>query len=79
MEAIFSPEYKYAWAVVLAVALFVPVRNLIYALMMRRAARTSQPNEDEAMRLKKRASMTSALLCFVFSFLYTGQIFSAPQ
>jgi len=78
MEAIFSPEYKYAWALVLAIALYIPVRNLIYALMMRRAARKGELEEGEALRLKKRASVTSALLCFAFAFLYAGQLFNAP-
>ena len=75
MAEIFSPQYKYFWALVLALALFLPVRNLLHALYVRRAQKlTDDVDEAEVARLKKRAGVTAALLCFVFSFLYTAQL-----
>ncbi len=75
MEVLFDPQYKYLWAVVLALALFLPVRNLIHTLYVRRAQKqTGDLGEEEIQRLKKRAGVTAALLCFVFAFLYTAQI-----
>ena len=75
MEALFDPQYKYLWATVLALALFLPVRNLIHTLYVRRAQKqTGEVGEEEIQRLKKRAGITAALLCFVFAFLYTAQI-----
>ena len=79
MDTVFAPEYQYLWAVVLALALFFPVRNLIHVIMVRRAARQSEKDVDEAerMRLKRRAGVTSALLCFVFAFFYTAHLFKS--
>ena len=75
METIFSADYKYIWMVALALALFLPVRQLIYVLQVRRAASRTDVDEAEMQRLKKRATVTSALLCFVFSFLYMNHLF----
>ena len=75
METIFSPDYKYLWALALALALFFPVRQLIYVLQVRRAASRTELDDGEMRRLKVRAGFTSALLCFVFAFFYTGQLF----
>lgn len=77
METLFSSEYKYLWALILALALFLPVRQLIYVLQVRRAASRAELNETELRRLKARASVTSALLCFVFSVLYANHLFQA--
>ena len=75
MAEIFSPQYKYFWAALLALALFFPVRNLLHVLYVRRAQKmTGDVDEAEQARLKKRAGVTSALLCFVFSFAYTAQL-----
>jgi hypothetical protein len=75
MEALFSPQYMYIWAAVLALALFLPVRSLIYALYVRRMMRKEEPSESDMKRLKKRAGVTAGLLCFVFAVLYTGHLF----
>jgi hypothetical protein len=75
MEALFSPQYMYLWAAVLALALFLPVRSLIYALYVRRMMRKEEPSESDMKRLKKRAGVTAGLLCFVFAVLYTGHLF----
>ncbi|MDD9904191.1 MAG: hypothetical protein OXT06_11525 [Rhodospirillaceae bacterium] len=75
MAEIFSAEYQYLWAVVLAGALFLPVRRLIWVLMVRRATRSAEIDEKEQERLRRRASFTATLLCFIFSFLYTATLF----
>jgi len=79
MSNIFSADYQYLWATVLAVALFFPVRRLIWVLMVRRAGREGEPDAAERERLKSRAGVTAALLCFVFSFLYTATLFDGPS
>ena len=58
-----------------AAALFLPVRNLIYTLYMRRAHREGDVEPETAARLKRRSDITAGLLCFVFSFLYTPTLF----
>ena len=76
MERIFSPDYAVYWAIALALALFLPVRTLIHVLMVRRAKRRSAEIDDkEIARLKTRAGVTAALLCFVFAFFYANHFF----
>ena len=75
MEALFTRDYMLLWAVALGVALFFPVRQLIWVLYMRRARRHAEPSEAEGLRLKKRATVTSILLCVVFALLYTSHLF----
>jgi len=79
MEALFSYEYRYLWVVVLAAALFFPVRQMIWVLTVRRAIRKGgEENVDaaERNRLKRRAGVTSALLCILFSAVYVNVLFS---
>ena len=75
MEALFSSQYMYLWAAFLALALFLPVRGLIYTLYVRRMMRKEEPSESDMKRLKKRAGVTAGLMCFVFAVLYTGHLF----
>ncbi len=78
MEALFASEYSYVWAVLLAAALYIPVRQLIWVMTMRRAIRKSGGEKVDAAemgRLKKRAGFTSALLCLLFSFAYVNVLF----
>ena len=75
MEVLFSKDFALLWTLALALALFYPVRQLIWVLQMRRARKKREPDEAEARRLKKRAGFTAALLCFVFAFVYTNQLF----
>ena len=65
------------WVVVLSVALFFPVRQMIWVLYVRKKQK-SQGNvsEEEKKILKKRATFTSILLCVVFSYLYVIQVFN---
>ena len=72
-----TAQYDWLWTLVLAVALYLPVRKLIWVLYVRRAERDD--NEDEARRaaLKRRAGITAALLTFVFSYFYVSSLFGA--
>ena len=77
MEALYSRDFMLLWALFLALLLFLPVRNLIWILTVRRAQKKTGADLDvaEQKRLKRRASVTSALLCFVFSIGYISQVF----
>ena len=78
MEFLFSPESQVLWTVVLAVALFFPVRQLIWVVSVRRTERREGTADDARKQsLKRRASVTAALLCFVFAFFYTAQMLGA--
>ena len=72
MEAIVSPEYRWLWSAVLGVALFFPVRQVIWVLSVRRVQRRSGMLPDEAVRrsMKQRSGVTSGLLCLVFAGIY---------
>jgi hypothetical protein len=78
METLFIPEYRYLWGALLMAALFFPVRQLIWVLTVRRAIRKggeANVGAAEQERLKKRAGMTSALLCFLFALAYINVLF----
>lgn len=76
MAEFFTAEYQWLWAIVLAAALFYPVRNLILTLATRRTIKKSGAlDETQQSIIKKRAAMTSILLCFVFSYFYTLSLF----
>lgn len=84
MQSLFSADYMYLWGVVLAATLFFPVRRLIWVLMVRRAQQSSADQtldieETEQARLKRRAGVTAALLCFVFSMLYVNTLFGGAS
>ena len=65
------------WIVTLAVALFFPVRKLIWVLYVRKKQKSQKiVSDDEKKNLKKRATFTSVLLCIVFSYLYVIQVFN---
>jgi hypothetical protein len=65
-------QYQLLWTILLAVALFYPVRQFIWALSVRREERRLGLPTDENRRsaLKRRASVTAVLLCFIFAVLY---------
>ena len=65
------------WVVALSLALFFPVRQMIWVLYVRKKQK-SQKNvsDDEKKILKRRATFTSALLSIVFSYLYVTQVFN---
>ena len=65
------------WIMLLSIALFFPVRQLIWVLYVRKKQKTQQSvTEEEKTILKKRATFTSILLCIVFSYLYVNQVFN---
>ena len=65
------------WVVVLSTALFLPVRQMIWVLYVRKKQKSQKTvSDDEKMTLKKRATFTSVLLCIVFSYLYVSQVFN---
>jgi hypothetical protein len=75
MVDFFGPYSREIWTLLLALALFLPVRRLIWVLSVRRAEKREGPT-DEARRqsLKRRAAVTAALLCFVFSYFYAATL-----
>ena len=65
------------WILFLSVALFFPVRQLIWVLYVRKKQKSQKTvSNDEKKSLKKRATLTSVLLCIVFSYLYVSQVFN---
>ena len=65
------------WIMLLSLALFFPVRQLIWVLYVRKKQKTQQTVSDEEKKiLKKRATFTSILLCIVFSYIYVNQLFN---
>ena len=65
------------WTVLLGLVLFLPVRRLIWVLSVRSEERRLKHAADPARRtnLRRRASVTAALVCFVFSVLYVQVMF----
>ena len=74
MAELFTAKYALLWVFALAVALFLPVRNLIWALMVRRAMSKAEIDEAERHRLRRRAGVTAGLLTFVFSYFFVNAI-----
>jgi len=65
------------WVTLLSIALFFPVRKLIWVLYVRKKQKTQNTvSDDEKIALKKRAAFTSVFLCIVFSYLYVSQVFN---
>ena len=75
MEALFAKDFMPLWGFALALALFFPVRQFIWVMYVRRAMRQGEVEDGERSRLKQRAGMTSALLSFVFAFVYAMHLF----
>ena len=65
------------WIILLSIALFFPVRKLIWVLYVRKKQKTQKSvSEEEKNNLKKRATFTAILLCIVFSYIYVKQVFN---
>ena len=75
MAELFTEKYALLWTAVLVVALFFPVRRLIWTMSVRRAERDGAQDEERRLRLKRRAGVTAVLLCFVFAYFYTSVMF----
>ena len=78
MASLFQPQYWLFWAAVLALALFFPIRKIIWVMSVRRARRKGNAlGEAEQQRLFRRATVTSALLSFLFALAYTNYLFGS--
>ena len=77
MEGMLSPDYRWLWSIALALALYLPVRQMIWVLAVRRMQRRVGQLPDEKMQkyLKGRAAVTAGLLCLVFAAVYGGVLF----
>ena len=65
------------WIGLLSAVLFLPVRQLIWVLYVRKKQKIQKIVLDEEKKsLKKRATFTSIFLCIVFSYIYVNQVFS---
>jgi hypothetical protein len=65
------------WTLLLSVALFYPVRQLIWILYVRRLQKKQKlVTEEEKKILKKKANFTSIFLSIVFSYIYVTQVFN---
>ncbi len=77
MQALFTAQYQWLWTLGLIIALFFPLRQLIWVMSIRRAeAKQGETDAATRERLKRRAGVTSALLSFIFSVLYVSTLFS---
>ena len=66
------------WIILLSVALFYPIRQLIWVLYVRKKQKMQKlVSEDEKKVLKKRANFTSIFLSIVFSYVYVTQVFNS--
>ena len=65
------------WVTLLSIALFFPVRQLIWVLYVRKKQKKQNVvSEEEKKILKNRATFTSIFLSIVFSYIYVTQVFS---
>ena len=65
------------WVGLLSIVLFLPVRQLIWVLYVRKKQKVQKTvSDDEKKKLKKRATFTAILLCIVFSYIYVKQVFN---
>lgn len=77
MAEIFGSNSSTVWVLILAAALYFPVRQLIWALSVRRQERREgEADEETRQALKRRASFTAVLLSFIFSYFYATSIMS---
>ena len=80
VEAVVSPDYRWLWSAALAIALFYPVRQLIWVLSVRRVQKRigALPDQEARDSLKRRAGVTSLLLCLIFAAGFGGATFGGP-
>ncbi len=75
MAELFTAKSQLLWIIALAGVLFIPVRQMIWVISVRRAERDGDQNENRRQALKRRAGATTALLVFVFAYVYTNYLF----
>ena len=77
LKSLYIAFHDPIWVVLLSAVLFFPVRKLIWVLYVRKKQKSQQVvSEEEKKSLKKRATLTSILLCVVFSYIYVNQVFN---
>ena len=77
MKSFYIVFHDPIWVIVLTMALFFPVRQMIWVLYVRKKQKSQKTvSDEEKKQLKKRATFTSILLCVVFSYLYVTQVFN---
>ena len=65
------------WTVLLSIALFYPIRQLIWVLYVRKKQKKQKIiSEEEKKILKNRSTFTSIFLSIVFSYIYVTQAFN---
>jgi hypothetical protein len=65
------------WVILLSLALFYPIRQLIWVLYVRKKQKMQKMvTTEEKKVLKKRANFTSVFLSIVFSYVYVTQVFN---
>ena len=74
-KTFYSVFHDPLWTLILGVALFFPVRQLIWVLYVRRKQKKQKlVSEEEINILKKKATFTSIFLSLVFSYIYVNQV-----
>jgi len=77
LKTYYSVFHDPIWTLILGVALFFPVRQLIWVLYVRRKQKKQKlVSKEEINILKKKATFTSIFLSLVFSYIYVNQIFN---
>ena len=74
MAELFTEKYALLWVLALGLALFLPVRNLIWTLMVRRAMSKAEIDAAEQQRLRRRAGVSAGLLVFVFAYFFINNV-----
>ena len=76
-KAYYSVFHDPIWILILGMALFFPVRQLIWVLYVRRKQKKQKlVSEEEINILKKKATFTSIFLSLVFCYIYVNQVFN---
>jgi len=77
LKTYYSVFHDPIWTLILGVALFFPVRQLIWVLYVRKKQKKQKlVSKEEINILKKKATFTSIFLSLVFSYIYVNQIFN---
>jgi len=77
MTDLFSAEYVLFWTALMGLALFFPIRRLLWILTVRRAERDGNEDHRRRLVLRKRAGITAALLSVAFSYFYIAWLFKS--
>ena len=79
MLELYKTFHQPIWTLLLALALYFPIKKILYQLYMRKYFKDNpeqkELDDDLKNKLNKRARFTSLLLSFVFSYLYVQNVF----